>query len=91
MIQHDEDTRPAMPRAVTLHSDLNASELRPLVRWSKDASQARRLPAPAAVYGGSMRSEAARLGDVTTQIVRPNVYVWRVLGFNVTFSDSSAF
>jgi hypothetical protein len=64
MIQHGEDTRPAMPRAVTSSSDLNASELHRLVRWSKDASQARRLLAP-----------PARLGNVTTQIVRPNAYV----------------
>ena len=36
---------------------------------SKDASQARRLLALAVIYDGGARSEAARLGDVTLQIV----------------------
>jgi hypothetical protein len=37
---------------------------------TKDAAQARRLLARAAIYGGAMRSEAAKIGDVTLQIVR---------------------
>lgn len=59
-----------MPRAITLRSDFNASDLRHLARRSKDAPQARRLLALAAIYGGGKRTEAARLGNVTLQIVR---------------------
>ena len=64
-----------MPRAITLRSDFNASDLRRLARQSKDAPQARRLLALAAICGGGQRTEAARLGNVTLQIVRSNVYV----------------
>ena len=59
-----------MPRAIALRSDFGATELRHLARRSKDAAQARRLLALAAVYDGGTRSEAARLGNVTLQIVR---------------------
>ena len=41
-----------------------------LLRRSKDAAQARRLLALAAIYEGAMRTEAAKIGDVTLQIVR---------------------
>jgi len=66
-----------MPRAIALRSDFGATELRHLARRSKDAAQARRLLALAAVYDGGTRSEAARLGNVTLRIVRD----W-VLRFN---------
>ena len=59
-----------MARAIALRSDFNAAELRRLARRSRDASQARRLLALAAIYDGGTRSEAARLGNVTLQIVR---------------------
>jgi transposase len=60
-----------MPRAIALRPDFSATELRRLARRSKDdAAQARRLLALAAIYDGGMRSEAARLGNVTLQIVR---------------------
>lgn len=64
-----------MPRAVNLRSDFNASDLSRLARLSKDALQARRLLALSAIYDGGKRLEAARLGNVTLQIVRSNVYV----------------
>ncbi len=64
-----------MPPAITLRSDFDASDLRRLARLSKDAPQARRLLALAAIYDGSKRTEAARLGNVTLQIVRSNIYV----------------
>ena len=57
-------------RRITLRSDFNASDLRHLARRSKDAPQARRLLALAVIYGGGKRTEAARLGNVTLQIVR---------------------
>jgi transposase len=44
--------------------------LRRLVRETKDANQARRLLALAAVYEGGSRMDAARIGSVTLQIVR---------------------
>lgn len=59
-----------MARAIALRSDFNGVELRRLARRSKDAGQARRLLALAAIYDGGTRSEAARLGNVTLQIVR---------------------
>jgi transposase len=59
-----------MPRAIALRSDSSATALRRLARLSKDASQARRLLALAAIYDGGTRSEAALIGNVTLQIVR---------------------
>jgi len=59
-----------MARAIALRSDFSAAELRRRARRSKDAAQARRLLALAAIYDGGTRSEAARLGNVTLQIVR---------------------
>ena len=53
-----------------------------LWRRSKDAGQSRRLLALAAIYDGASRSEAARLGGVTLQIVRLDACVQRVLRFN---------
>jgi len=64
-----------MPRAITLRSDFTASDLRRLAPLSTDAPQARRLLALAAIYDAGTRTEAARLGNVTVQIVRSNVYV----------------
>lgn len=66
-----------MARAIALRSDFSAAELRRLARRSRDAAQARRLLALAAIYDGGARSEAARIGNVTLQIVRD----W-VLRFN---------
>ena len=66
-----------MARAIALHPDYSAAELRRLARRSKDAAQARRLLALAAIYDGGSRSVAAQFGNVTLQIVRD----W-VLRFN---------
>jgi hypothetical protein len=49
---------------------------------SGHAAQARRLLALALIYDGSSRSDAARLGNVTRQIVRD----W-VIRFNATAPD----
>ena len=62
---------------IPLWSDVDASQLRALARKTKDGPQARRLLALAAVYEGASRTEAARIGGVTLQIVRD----W-VLKFN---------
>jgi transposase len=66
-----------MGQPLPLRSDYDAPALRGLARRSKDAAQSRRLLALAAIYDGGTRSEAARLGSVTLQVVRD----W-VLRFN---------
>ena len=55
---------------IPLRSDFDASALRSFAKRTKDGPQARRLLALAAVYEGATRTEAARIGDVTLQIVR---------------------
>jgi transposase len=55
---------------VPLRADLDAAHLRAAARKTKDAAQARRLLALAAVYDGGTRTEAAKIGGVTLQIVR---------------------
>src|SRR3954447_22028341 len=62
---------------IPLRSDFTASELRALARKTKDGPQARRMLALAAIYDGGTRTEAARIGGGTLQIVRD----W-VLKFN---------
>jgi transposase len=59
-----------MGSAISLRSDFEGAKLRLLARQTKDASQARRLLALATIYDGGSRADAARLGDVTVQIVR---------------------
>ena len=55
---------------VPLRRDFDPSALRIFARRSKDGPQARRLLALAAIYDGATRTEAARIGGVTLQIVR---------------------
>lgn len=62
-----------MAAAVRLRSDFDGPALRRLARSSRDAKQMRRLLAVAAIYDGESRSEAARIGGVTLQIVRDRV------------------
>ncbi len=66
-----------MGAAISLRADFDAQGLRRLARQSRHAGQACRLLALAAIYEGGSRSDAARLGNVTLQIVRD----W-VLRFN---------
>jgi transposase len=63
--------------AIPLRGDFDAAALRAAARRTKDAAQARRLLALAAIYDGATRTEAAKIGGVTLQIVRD----W-VLRFN---------
>ena len=62
---------------IALRADFDAPDLRTAARKTKNAAQARRLLALAAIYDGASRTEAARIGGVTLQIVRD-----RVLRFN---------
>ena len=55
---------------VALRGDFKASQLRALARKTKDGPQARRLLTLAAIYDGATRTEAARIGAVTLQIIR---------------------
>jgi transposase len=55
---------------IPLREDFDAGQLRSEARKSKDSGQARRLLALAAIYDGSTRTQAAKIGGVTPQIVR---------------------
>jgi transposase len=55
---------------VPLRGDFDADGLRVIARRSKNGPQARRLLALAAIYDGATRTEAARIGGVTLQVVR---------------------
>jgi transposase len=69
-----------MGQPLPLRPDYDAPALRALARRSKDAAQARRLLGLAAIYDGGTRSEAARLGNVTLQIVRDWVVRFNAAG-----------
>ena len=66
-----------MAATIVLRADYGAGDLRQLAKASRDARQTRRLLALAIIYEGGSRTEAARVGSVTLQIVRD----W-VLRFN---------
>jgi len=59
-----------MGAAIGLRKDFSAEALRAVARRAKDGPQARRLLALAAIYDGATRSEAAKIGGVTLQIIR---------------------
>src|SRR6202041_1862274 len=54
---------------VSLRGDFKASQLRAFARKTKDGPQARRLLTLAAIYDGATRTEAAKIGGVTLQII----------------------
>ncbi len=63
--------------AIPLRTDFDGQQLRLVAKKAKDGPQARRLLALAGIYDGAARSEAARIGGVTLQVIRD----W-VLRFN---------
>ena len=65
---------------IQLRSDFDADQVRAVARRTKDGPQARRLLALAAVYDGGSRTEAARIGGVTLQIVRDWVIKFNAVG-----------
>lgn len=71
-----------MVSAIPLREDFDGRSVRRLARLSKDAGQARRLLALGVIYDGASRTQAARLGGVTLQIIRD----W-VLRFNARGPD----
>jgi transposase len=71
-----------MAAAIGLRPDYGAGDLRRLAKASRDARQTRRLLTLAVIYESGSRTEAARVGGVTLQIVRD----W-VLRFNAQGPD----
>ena len=56
--------------AIGLRDDFDSVGLRRMARATRSANQGRRLLALAEIYDGRSRSDAARIGGVTLQIVR---------------------
>lgn len=69
-----------MGAAIGLREDFDAKVLRALAKRTKDGPQARRLLALAAIYDGATRSEAAKIGGVTLQIIRDWVLRFNAFG-----------
>ena len=63
-----------------LRSDFDADTVRAAARKSKDGPQTRRLLALAAIFDGATRTEAAKIGGVTVQIVRDWVVKFNAQG-----------
>ena len=59
-----------MGQALAVRTDFTASEVRRLTKRVKDAAQARRLLAIAAVLEGASRTEAAKIGGMDRQTLR---------------------
>ena len=71
-----------MGARIPLRDDFDGDALRRLAKRSRDGAQTRRLLALAEIYDGARRTQAARIGGVTLQIVRD----W-VLRFNADGPD----
>lgn len=65
---------------ISLRTDFDAVMVRAAARRSKDGAQVRRLLALAAIYEGSSRTQAARVGGVTLQIIRDWVVQFNLAG-----------
>ena len=59
-----------MGKAIAVRTDYTAGEVRGLAKRAKDAAQARRLLAIAAVLDGASRTEASRIGGMERQTLR---------------------
>lgn len=59
-----------MGAAIPLRADFTGNDLRRLAKASRDVGQTRRLLALATIYDGGSRSQAAKLGGVTLQVIR---------------------
>jgi transposase len=77
MIQGGKRRVFAMGRAVPVRTEYTAGEVRRFAKHAKDAGQARRLLAIAAVLDGASREEAAKVGGMDRQTLRD-----RVIRFN---------
>src|SRR5450631_4233770 len=70
MIQRGERRVFAMGRAIPVRTDYSADEVRQFAKRAKDAAQARRLLAIAAVLEGASREDAAKIGGMDRQTLR---------------------
>src|ERR1700675_611 len=70
----DIDSGGGMGAPIDLREDFEAAALRRLAVEAKDADQARRLLALAAVYDGMSREDAARIGGMDRQTLRDWVH-----------------
>src|SRR5262245_38087702 len=70
MIQDGKLRGFAMGHAIPVRTDYSAGEVRQFAQRAKDAAQARRLLAIAAVLDGASREEAARIGGMDRQTLR---------------------
>ena len=73
-----------MSTAIGLRGDFDATRPGAIAKQAKDGPQARRLLPLASIYEGATRTEAAKIGGVTLQIVRD----W-VLKFNAHGPEGS--
>src|SRR5256714_5502329 len=71
-----------MGHAIAVRTDYTAGEVRRFAQRAKDAAQARRLLAIAAVLEGALREEAAKIGGMDRQTLRD----W-VIRFNEQGAD----
>ena len=69
-----------MGRAIAVRTDYTVDEVRGFARRAKDAAQARRLLAIAAVLDGASREDAARIGGMDRQTLRDWVIRFNALG-----------
>ena len=72
----------AMAAAVELKGDRSSEEFRQLAAKAKDANQARRLLALAAIRDGKTRAEAARIGGMDRQTLRDWVHAVNARGLD---------
>jgi transposase len=82
MIQPGKTQGFAMGQAIAVRTDFTSGEVRQLAARVKDASQARRLLAIAAVLDGASREDAAKAGGMDRQTLRD----W-VIRFNAKGPD----
>ena len=66
--------------AIKIRQDFDAATVRQLATTVKDAGQARRLLAVAAIYDGKDREEAARIGGMDRQTLRDWVHRFNQCG-----------
>jgi transposase len=59
-----------MGQAIAVRTDFTAGEVRRFAKRAKDAAQARRLLAIAAVLNGALREDAAKIGGMDRQTLR---------------------
>jgi hypothetical protein len=70
MIEDGKRSIFAMGEAIALRRDFTAGELRGFAKRTRNAAQARRLLAVAAVLDGATRAEAAKTGGMDRQTLR---------------------